>query len=450
MKQTANHPHRVKAGAAQPKAISTTMPQGRALSPQTVIFEKGYDPQRSEGAAVPPVFRTSTFIFKRAADGKRAFEIAYGLRPQDEGESPALIYTRVNNPNSEIVEDRAVAWDGAEAAALFSSGMGAITGACLAFLRPGDTLFFSDPIYGGTEHLFRRLLPEFSIRTVPFPAGADAAALSALIAAHGAPRVIFVESPANPTMQLCDMAAAREMADRASTPGRPTLVMVDNTFLGPLFCRPLGLGADLVLYSATKFFGGHSDLVAGLAMGRAELIGPVKTLRTILGSNSDPDTAWLISRSLGTLQLRMEQQQRNASRLVEALQRHPKVARVYYPGLPEMGEAQVALWRRQCSGAGSVVSFDIHGGEAEAFRVLDAVRHMRLAVSLGGIETLVEHPWSMTHADMTPEQKRHAGFSDAMIRLSVGLEDPADLLADLEQALTGCPAALNATNSPPG
>jgi len=161
----------------------------------------------------------------------------------------------------------------------------------------------------------------------------------------------------------------------------------------------------------------------------------LKGMRTILGSNADPDTAWLISRSLGTLQLRMEQQQRNASRLVELLRNHPAVARVYYPGLPEMGERQVALWRRQCSGAGSVVSFDVRGGEAEAFRVLDAVRHMRLAVSLGGIETLIEHPWSMTHSDMTPEEKRQAGFTDAMIRLSVGLEEPDDLAADLRQAL---------------
>jgi methionine-gamma-lyase len=407
----------------------------RPLSPQTVIFEKGYDPQRSEGAAVPPVFRTSTFLFRRAADGKRAFEIAYGLKPRAAGESPALIYTRVNNPNMEIVEDRAVVWDGAEAAALFSSGMGAISSACLGLLRPGDTLLFSDPVYGGTEYLFRRILPEYGIRAIHFPAGAGEAELEALVRAHGPPRLIYLESPANPTMQLCDLAAARAVADRASRPDRPALVLIDNTFLGPIFSRPLGQGADLVLYSATKFFGGHSDLVAGLAMGRADLIGPLKGMRTILGSNSDPDTAWLISRSLGTLQLRMEQQQRNAVRLVEALRVHPRVARVYYPGLPEMGERQVALWRRQCSGTGSVVSFDVQGGEVEAFRVLDAVRHMRLAVSLGGIETLIEHPWSMTHADMTPEEKRQAGFGDALIRLSVGLEDPDDLLEDLQQAL---------------
>ena len=407
----------------------------RPVHPQTLIFEKGYDPQRSEGAAVPPIFRTSTFIFRNAAAGKRAFELAYGLRRPDPGESPALIYTRVNNPNAEILEDRVTAWDRAEAAALFSSGMGAISTTCLAFLRPGDTVLFSDPVYGGSEYFLRKILPEYGIRTVPFPVDADEAELARRAAAEPALRLVFLESPANPTMQLCDVPAARAVADRAGRPGRPVLVLVDNTFLGPIFSQPLSLGAHLVLYSATKFFGGHSDLVAGLAMGSAELVGQVKGMRTILGSTSDADTAWLISRSLGTLQLRMEQQQRNALLLVERLRGHRGVARVLYPGLPDMGEAQVARWRRQCSGSGSVVTFEVHGGEAEAFRVLDALRHVRLAVSLGGIESLIEHPWSMTHADMTPEQKRTAGITPAMIRLSVGLEHPEDLAADLAQAL---------------
>jgi len=407
----------------------------RPVHPQTLIFEKGYDPQRSEGAAVPPVFRTSTFIFRTAAAGKRAFELAYGLRKPDPGESPALIYTRVNNPNAEILEDRATAWDRAEAAALFSSGMGAISTTCLTFLRPGDTVLFSDPVYGGSEFFLRKILPEYGIRTVPFPVAADEAELSRRAAAEPNLRLVFLESPANPTMQLCDIPAARAVADRSGRPGRPVLVLVDNTFLGPIFSQPLSLGAHLVLYSATKFFGGHSDLVAGLAMGSKELLGQVKGMRTILGSTSDADTAWLISRSLGTLQLRMEQQQKNALLLVERLRGNRRVARVLYPGLPGMGEAQVARWKRQCSGSGSVITFEVHGGEVEAFRVLDALRHVHLAVSLGGIETLIEHPWSMTHADMTPEQKRAAGITQAMIRLSVGLEHPEDMAADLEQAL---------------
>ena len=212
--------------------------------------------------------------------------------------------------------------------------------------------------------------------------------------------------------------------------------MVDNTFLGPIFLSPLKLGADLLLYSATKFIGGHSDVVAGIAMGSKELLGHVKVMRTILGSNTDPDTAWLINRSLGTLQIRMEKQQENALKIVEFLRGHPRVRSVAYPGLPEMGERQVKLWERQCTGTGSLISFFLrNGGETEAFRVLDAVRNMKLAVSLGGIETLIEHPYTMTHSDMTPDEKANAGITEDMIRLSVGLEDPDDLIADLQQAL---------------
>lgn len=405
------------------------------VKPQTSIFSKGYDPQRSEGAASVPVFRTSTFIFPNAAAGKRAFEIAYGLDPRKPGESPALIYTRVNNPNVEIVEDRATCWDGAEAAALFSSGMGAISNSCLSFLRPGDTLVFSDPVYGGTEYFFRHLLPSFGIKTVPFHAGSTKEEIDSLVAQHPSTRVIYIETPANPTLMQTDLRAARAVADAHSTADRRILVLVDNTMLGPIYCKPLQHGADLVLYSATKFFGGHSDLVAGLAMGSAELVGRTKVTRTILGSNSDPDTAWLILRSLGTLDIRMEKQQENAMRLVDFLGYHPKIDRVAYPGLRTMGQEQVDLHHRQCSGSGSLLSFWVHGGEAEAFRVLDAVREMKLAVSLGGIETLIEHPCSMTHSDMTAEEKASAGISANLIRVSVGLEDSEDLIADLAQAL---------------
>ena len=407
-----------------------------SVKPQTEIFSKGYDPQRSEGAAVPPVFRTSTFIFKKAADGKRAFEIAYGLDAMKQGESPALIYTRVNNPNSEILEDKITAWDGAEAAAVFSSGMGAISSTCLAFLKPGDTIVFADPVYGGTEFFFRRILPMYNIRTIPFSAGTRKEEIEKLVKNDPTVKVIFIESPANPTILLTDIIGAREIADKYSTAERQIKVIVDNTFLGPIFCQPLKLGAHILLYSATKFFGGHSDLVAGISMGSKEDVGLIKVFRTILGSNSDPDTAWLIHRSLATLQIRMEKQQENAIKIVEFLRKHPKIQAVAYPGLPEMGENQIQLWKQQCTGTGSLLSFFIKGGsEAEAFTVLDAIQHMKLAVSLGGVESLIEHPYSMTHADMTAEEKEHACITQNMIRLSVGLEDPDDLIADLKQAL---------------
>jgi len=406
-----------------------------ALKPQTSLFSKGYDPHRSEGAAIPPIFKTSTFLFKTAEEGKRAFEIAYGLSPAEIGESPALIYTRVNNPNVEILEGKSIAWDGADDAALFSSGMGAISSTCLTFLKPGDTLVFSDPVYGGTEYLFHNLLPQFNIRTRHFPIEAGLDALESLLKNDPTVKVIYLESPANPTMMICDVPGAAALAKKYSTKDRQILVMVDNTFMGPIFSSPLKLGADIVLYSATKFFGGHSDLVAGLSMGSREHIEPIKAYRTILGSISDPDTAWLIHRSLGTLQLRMESQQKSAAKIVEFLMSHPSVERVAYPGLKCMGPQQVELWKRQFTGTGSLISFFVKGGQAEAFRVLDSVEHIKLAVSLGGIESLIEHPSTMTHSDMTPEQKRNAGITENMIRLSVGLEDVDDLMADLKQAL---------------
>ncbi len=409
--------------------------KSRTVRPQTLVLTKGYDPQLSEGAAVPPVFRTSTFIFKKAEQGKRAFEIAYGLRPPEPGETPALIYTRVNNPNCEMVEDRVVAWDGMEAAALFSSGMGAISCACLTFLRPGDRIVFSDPIYGGTEYLFRHLLPEFGISGTPFPAGSTEKVMDELVGGDPKVKLVYLESPANPTNVLTDIAGARKVADRHSTDAHRIQVFVDNTFMGPIFSRPRELGADVILYSATKFIGGHSDLVAGIAMGSREVVSKIKATRTILGSNSDPDTAWLILRSLGTLQLRMEKQQENAVRLVEFLRRDPRVERVAYPGLPDMGDYQVLLARRQLAGTGSLISFQIRGGEKEAFKLLDTVKEFKLAVSLGGIETLIEHPGTMTHSDMTPDERHAAGIADNMIRVSVGLEDIDDLIEDMRRAL---------------
>jgi len=407
----------------------------RSVQPQTLVLTKGYDPQLSEGAVVPPVFRTSTFIFKKAQHGKRAFEIAYGLRQPEPGESPALIYTRVNNPNCEMVEDRVVAWDGMEAAALFSSGMAAISCTCLTFLRPGDRVIFSDPIYGGTEYLFRHLLPEFGVTSAPFPAGSPREVMEELVRSDPRVKLIYIESPANPTNKLTDIEAARDVADRYSRSGHRIRVFVDNTFMGPIFSRPKRLGADVILYSATKFIGGHSDLVAGLAMASKDEISKIKATRTILGANSDADTAWLILRSLGTLQLRMEKQQENALALVKFLRGHPKVKSVAYPGLPEMGDYQMQLARRQLTGTGSLISFELRGGQADAFRLLDAVREFKLAVSLGGIETLIEHPASMTHSDMTAEEQRSAGIHQSLVRVSVGLEEIADLVEDMRRAL---------------
>lgn len=407
----------------------------RKTKPQTQLFTKGYDPHLSEGSAIPPVFRTSTFVFKNSQEGKSAFEIAYQLRDPSEGEIPALIYTRVNNPNSEMVEDKITVWDEAEAAALFSSGMGAISATCLTFLKPGDTLLFSDPVYGGTEFFFRKILPAYNIKTIPFPAGSKPQEIEKLVKENPETKLIFIESPANPTIMLTDIEEASKIAKKYSQNGSKIRLIVDNTFMGPIFCHPIKHGADIIIYSATKFIGGHSDLVAGITLGSKEDIGAVKVIRTIFGSNSDPDTAWLILRSLGTLDIRMKKQQDNARKIVEFLLKHPQVKRVAYPGIDPMGNYQKELHSKLCNGSGSLISFFIHGGEKEAFQIMDSTREFMLAVSLGGIESLIEHPHTMTHADMTEEEKANSGITPNMIRISVGLQDADDLIHDLKNAL---------------
>ncbi|MDR0498130.1 MAG: aminotransferase class I/II-fold pyridoxal phosphate-dependent enzyme [Holophagales bacterium] len=411
------------------------MQENHDIKPQTSIFNDGYDPRRSDGAVIPPLFRSSTYLFNDAEEGKRAFEIVYGISPAKEGETPAPIYSRVSNPTCEILEKRAIAWDGAEEAALFSSGMGAVTSTCLTFLKSGDTILFCEPIYGGTEHFFNNILPRFNINAKCFPIGAKTDVIDNIVKDDPTIKAIYLESPANPTMMVCNVPGTAEIAKKYSTPDKRILVIVDNTMMGPIFSSPLKLGADIVLYSATKFFGGHSDLIAGFSMGSRELITQIKTFRTILGSNSDPDTAWLIHRSLSTLQLRMENQQKTAARLAEFLLTHPSVEKVAYPGLPGMGQYQNELLKQQFTGSGSLICFCVKGGEAEAYRFLNAVKCIKLAVSLGGTTSLVEHPFTMTHSDMAAEQKLKAGITENLIRFSVGLEDTDDLIADLRQAL---------------
>lgn len=408
------------------------------LRPESLMMSFGYEPRWSEGAVKPPVFQTSTFVFESAEEGKAFFEVAYGLRERRPAEAPGLIYSRLNNPGLEILQDRLTVWDGAEAAAVFESGMAAITTTLLTFLRPGDLVLFPEPVYGGTEYLFHRILPEFGIELLAFPALEGEAALERLLAEEGRRerlRMIFVETPTNPTNVLVDIEACVRVAAASGRPDRPALVAVDNTFLGPLYQRPLRQGAHLVLYSLTKYVGGHSDLIAGACLGSEELVDQVKATRTILGTMAGPWTAWLLLRSLETLKLRMTSQMKNARYVANFLADHPRVTKVNYLGHLEEGNPQHTIYRKQCLAPGGMISFEVDGGEAEAFRVLNALQLIKLAVSLGGTESLAEHPATMTHADVPPEAQARLGITPALIRLSVGLEHPEDLIADLEQAL---------------
>jgi len=420
-------------------SLKRTGADGHAFNPETLALGYGYDPSRSEGSVKPPVFLTSTFQFDSAQAGKGFFELAYGLREKNEGEEPGLIYSRINNPNLQIFEERIAAWDVTDKGLVFSSGMAAIATTALALLRPGDHILASAPVYGGTHYLFENILPQFGITVSQIACGDDTPALMRAEAERIGPekiRLLYLETPANPSNSMVDIEAIAALAKELSE-GRERAVIsaVDNTFLGPVFQRPATLGIDLVIYSATKFIGGHSDLIAGVVTGSAGLMGEIGVFRTIMGTMANPFTGWLLLRSLETLSIRMRRQARSAQSLARLLADHPRVRNVRYPGLLERNCEQYRIYQNQCSGPGSLITFDIDGGEAEAFKVLDRFEVYRLAVSLGGTESLVEHPQSMTHSDVPPEQLAAFGVNASTIRMSVGLEHTSDLKRDLLHAL---------------
>lgn len=410
----------------------------RPLKPETLMMGYGYDPMLSEGSLKPPQFQTSTFVFKTAQDGKDFFATIQGRRKLGPDEEPGLIYSRFNNPNLEVVEDRLALWDEAETALVFASGMAAISTALLAYLRPGDIILQSRPIYGGTETLIHSILPEFGISQVAFEAelGADDMRRAAEEAKKkGRVGAIFIETPANPTNALVDIQAARKVSEMLTVDGKRPPVIVDNTMLGPVYSTPLLHGADIVVMSLTKYVGGHSDLIAGGASGSKAMLAPVRRMRSTLGTMGDTHTAWLLMRSLETLKLRMEAGAVGARKVAEFLRDHPKVDNVWYLDFLPKDHPDRPVHERQNNNAGSTFSFEVKGGEAAAFRVLDALQVIKLAVSLGGTETLASHPAAMTHSGMPAEELAKYSITPGLIRISIGIEDPDDLIADLSQAL---------------
>ena len=416
-----------------------------ALKPETLMLGYGYDPALSEGAVKPPVFLTSTFVFGSAEEGRDFFDYVSGRKQPPQGSAAGLVYSRFNHPNSEIVEDRLAVYEGAESGVLFSSGMSAITTTILAFARPGDVILHSQPLYGGTETLLSRTMAGLGIGAVGFVDGVNETAIRAAAqqargqAAKGGGRVslILIETPANPTNTLVDIRLLRQVADEIGTAqeGFRPILACDNTLLGPVFQHPLAHGADVSIYSLTKYVGGHSDLIAGATLGSKATIGPIKALRGSVGTQLDPFSCWMLGRSLETLGLRMERANTNARLVAEFLHDHPRVAKVHHLAFLEEGSKAQAVYARQCTGAGSTFSFDIKGGEKEAFAFLNALQIFKLAVSLGGTESLASHPAAMTHSGVPVEVRDRIGVLDTTIRLSVGIEHPDDLIADLVQAL---------------
>jgi methionine-gamma-lyase len=409
------------------------------LHPETLMLGYGYDPLLSEGAVKPPVFLTSTFVFRSAEEGRDFFDYTAGRRQPPKGEEGGLVYSRFNHPNSEIVEDRLAAYEGAESCILFSSGMSAIATTILTFTRPGDVILHSQPLYGGTETLVSRTLTAYDVEAVGFADGVDETSIreaAEMGEAKGRVCVIMIETPSNPLNTMVDIRLVRDIADDIATrqQQRP-IIVCDNTLLGPVFQRPLPFGADVVVYSLTKYVGGHSDLIAGAALGSDTLMKPIKQLRGAIGTQLDPHSCWMIGRSLETLALRMERANSNAKIVAEFLRDHPRVAKVHYLPFLTADAPQRRVYEAQCSGAGSTFSFDIKGGLAEAFACLNRMQIFKLAVSLGGTESLACHPGSTTHSGVAAELRARIGVTDATVRLSIGIEHADDLLADLAQAL---------------
>ncbi|MXP29807.1 cystathionine gamma-synthase family protein [Porphyrobacter algicida] len=416
---------------AEPKTIG-----GRELKPATLMMGHGYDPVLSEGSLKPPIFLTSTFAFPSAADGKRHFEGITGKRP---GGADGLVYSRFNAPNQEILEDRLSIWDGAEDALSFSSGMTAICVLMLAYASQGDVIVHSGPLYAASEGFVAKVLAKFGVTYVDFPAGATREKLDEILAKakqqasdqDGKVCMVYLESPGNPTNALVDVEAVRDARDAA---GLDCPIAIDNTFLGPLWQRPLDQGADIVVYSLTKYVGGHSDLVAGSIAGAKKWMDPVRALRNTMGGICDPNTAWMLMRSLETVELRMQRAGENAAKVCDYLSKHPKVEGLGYLGMIKDARQQ-DIYDRHCLGAGSTFSLLLKGGEAECFRFLDSLKIAKLAVSLGGTETLASHPASMTHLSVPEGRRGELGISDNLVRISIGIEDADDLIADFEQAL---------------
>ena len=410
------------------------------MKPESLMMSYGYKPELSEGAIKCPIFQTSTFVFKSAEEGKAFFEVAYGHREKNEGEELGLIYSRINNPDLEILENRLTLWDEAEECAVFESGMAAITTVLLEFLKPGDLLLISNPVYGGSDHFIKKILPKFGINVAEFSVGQTKEEIIQLVENTGISNklaMVYIETPANPTNDLIDIEESKEIAKYFSSSEKEIYLAVDNTYMGPIWQHPLKHGADLVLYSATKYIGGHSDVIAGACLGSKELMKRVKGLRTFLGNMASPNSGWLLLRSLETLKVRMDTQAINAEKVAAFLITHPLVEKVYYIGnLSEKDGAQFKIKNKQCLSNGGMISFDVKGAEKDAFRFLNSLKLIKLAVSLGGTESLAEHPATMTHVDLDPILKNKLSITEKMVRLSIGVEFYEDIIYDIEQALT--------------
>ena len=400
------------------------------LHPRTLAIHAGYVSGWSEGAAKPPIFMTSTWVPKNARKLELIFKNMHAKNPK---ENFGLAYSRVSHAGLEILEKRLRSWNKEKACAVFDSGMAAIERTLRCFLKPGDFILYSEPLYGGTINLIKHGLAAIGIHSAGFPADSSLKEMEYFLKKSGHSKklaIIIIEPPANPTIQLVDIESCAYLALKYSEK-KKVLLAVDNIFLGPLWQNPDLHGADLTIYSATKYLGGHSDLIAGAVLGDKNVINPLRDARQ---DPADAFTAWLLLRSLETLELRMEGQMNNAIYVANYLRNHPKVRKTRYLGLLKENDPQYITYQKQCTGVGAMISFEIKGGKQEAFAFLDALKIFQGAVSLGGTESLASHPASTTHSNLSAEERKRMEIGQGMIRLSLGLEYHKDLIFDLEQA----------------
>ncbi len=384
----------------------------------TRAIHHGYDPAQNEGSLTPPLHMTSTFVFESAEQGGARFA----------GEAEGHVYSRISNPTLDLLERRIAILEGAEAGLALASGIGAITAAMWTLLEPGDELIVDETLYGCTFSFLHHGLAKFGI-IVTHVDLTDPTNLTQAISAKT--RMVYFETPANPNMRLVDIAEVSEIAHAAGA-----LVMVDNTYSTPYLTQPIALGADVVVHSATKYLGGHGDVIAGVLVGDQETVTRIRLfgMKDMTGAVMSPFNASLVLRGIKTLELRMDRHCESAMIVARMLEASPVVDRVWYPGLKSFEQRDLAL--RQMSDFGGMIAFELKGGLSAGREMINATQMIHCAVSLGDTETLIQHPASMTHSTYTPEERQRHGISDGLVRLSVGLEGVEDILSDLGQALT--------------
>ena len=411
------------------------------LHPTTQMMSYGYDPFMSEGAVKPPVFLTSTFAFQTAEQGEHHFDLVAGRVAPLADEQGGLVYSRFNHPNMEIVEDRLALLDGSAAAAVTSSGMSAIATVLLSLLKPGDVIIQSSPLYGGTETLIADRFADWGIQTLQLPATLNEETCVATFEAAdklGRVAMVFLEAPANPTNDIIDLELLMNMLnEHYSGADKKPVTVCDNTLLGPLFQKPRRFGIDVCVYSLTKYVGGHSDLVAGGITGDKTVLDKIRKTRSAFGTQLDPHTCWMILRSLETLNLRMERASDSAKKVAAWLADNPYVKCRVMHADHHIGAAAKRVFARQSSAPGSTFSFVLDGDRNFAFRLINRLQLFKLAVSLGGSESLVCHPASTTHSGVPADMREAAGIYEGLVRLSIGLEHADDLIADLDNAFKG-------------